>query len=86
MGTISIDGYEPAHLSHSTVNGYRMCGKKFQLEKVFQLEQKPGLAAIGGNAVHTATEKLDLAGFFGEGVDNRSTDAKDSENDNNPGE
>lgn len=86
MGTISIEGYEPAHLSYSTVNGYRMCGKQFQLQKVLLLEQKPGLAAIGGNAVHSATERLDLEQFFGEGVDNRSSDAKDSDNDNNSGE
>lgn len=59
MGLISVDGYEPAHLSFSTVSGYRMCGKKFQLEKVFRLEQRPGLAAIGGNALHTASELID---------------------------
>lgn len=72
MGRISVDGYEPAHLSHSTIGGYRMCGKKFQLTKIFRLEELPGLAAIGGNAVHTATERLDLAEFFGRDVDNGS--------------
>lgn len=60
MGLISIDGYEPKHLSYSTINGYRMCGAKFRFEKVMRLEQIPGLAAIGGNAVHTATELIDL--------------------------
>lgn len=60
MTRISINGYEPAHLSFSTVSGYRMCGKKFELAKVLRLEEKPGLAAIGGNAVHTATEQYDL--------------------------
>lgn len=57
---ISIGDYEPGHLSYSTVNGYRMCGAKFQFEKVLGLEQRPGLAALGGNAVHVATESLDL--------------------------
>ena len=61
MSRISIEGYEPRHLSHSTVSSYRMCGKKFQLQKIFQLEEKPGLAALGGNAVHTATELFDLS-------------------------
>lgn len=73
MGRISVDGYEPAHLSHSTIGSYRMCAKKFQLQKILRLEEKPGLAAIGGNAVHRATEKIDLAEFFGADVDNRST-------------
>lgn len=78
MGRISVQGYEPAHLSFSTVNGYRSCGKKFQLQKVLRLEEKPGLAAIGGNAVHSATEKLDLEEFHGVGIDNRNSDASDS--------
>jgi hypothetical protein len=72
MSRISIEGYEPAHLSHSTVSGYRMCGKKFELEKILRKEQKPGLAAIGGNAVHTATEKYDLLTCV---VDNDGGDA-----------
>lgn len=73
MGRISVDGYEPAHLSHSTIGSYRMCAKKFQLQKILRLEEKPGLAAIGGNAVHTATERIDLAEFYVGDVDNRST-------------
>jgi hypothetical protein len=60
MNRISIQGFEPAHLSFSTVNGYRGCGKRFELQKVLRLEEKPGLAAIGGNAVHSATEDYDL--------------------------
>lgn len=60
MTRISINGYEPAHLSYSTVNGYRSCGKRHELQKVLRLEEKPGLAAIGGNAVHKASEDFDL--------------------------
>lgn len=51
--------YEPAHLSHSTVSSLRMCGTKFLLTKVLRLEEKPGLAALGGNAVHYASEAVD---------------------------
>lgn len=60
MTRISINGYEPAHLSFSTVSALRMCGKKFELTKILRKEEKPGLAAIGGNAVHVATEQYDL--------------------------
>lgn len=59
MGHISIDGYEPAHLSYSTISSYRMCGAKFRFTKIMRLEEVPGLAAIGGNAVHTASEAVD---------------------------
>lgn len=59
MGLISFEGYEPAHLSYSTIGSYRMCSKKLYFEKVLRLEQRPGLAAIGGNAVHVASEKVD---------------------------
>lgn len=66
MGHVSFEGYEPKHLSYSTINGYRMCGKQFYFSKVARLEERPGLAALGGNAVHTATELIDLAEFFGQ--------------------
>lgn len=69
MGHVSIDGYEPAHLSWSTMDSLRMCGKKFELQKVRQVEQRPGLAATAGSAVHRATELLDLSEFFGEALD-----------------
>lgn len=59
MGQISIDGWEPPHVSFSTLNSYRMCGTKLYLEKVARKEQLPGLAAIGGNATHVATEHVD---------------------------
>ena len=60
---INIDGYQPLWLSYSTVNGYRFCPKSFQLGKIKRVEQRPGWAAIGGNALHRATELLDLAAF-----------------------
>lgn len=60
MARISVNGWEPPHLSHSTVSSFRMCGKKLELQKVLRVEERPGLASIGGNAVHTATERYDL--------------------------
>lgn len=60
MTFIEIDSYKPKHLSHSSVSGYRDCGARFRLQKILQTEQRPGLAGIGGNAVHSATEWYDL--------------------------
>jgi hypothetical protein len=77
---ISINGYEPAHLSFSTISGWRMCGKKFEFSKVLRLEEKPGLAAIGGNAVHKATEEYDLGTWVpspSSDVDIRNADASE---------
>jgi len=56
---LSIDGYEPKHLSFSTLNTYRLCAKMFWFQKVAGLEQHPGFAAIGGNAVHEASEAVE---------------------------
>lgn len=69
MGGISVDGYEPEHLSYSTVSSYRTCAKKFFFQKIMRLEEKPGLAAIGGNAVHQATEILDREDFLSAQLD-----------------
>ena len=63
MGRVQFEDYHPAHLSYSTVNSYRMCGRMFLFQKVMKLEQLPGLAAIGGNAVHSLTEALDREHF-----------------------
>ena len=63
MGRVQFEDYQPAHLSYSTVNSYRMCGRMFLFQKVMKLEQLPGLAAIGGNAVHSLTEALDREQF-----------------------
>lgn len=59
MGFISYEGWEPKHLSFSTLNSWRMCGRMTLFQKVMGLEQHPGLAAIGGNAVHEATQVVD---------------------------
>lgn len=57
---ISVNGYEPEHLSYSSIDGYKTCGKRFELQKIIGVEQRPGLAALGGNAVHLATQVIDL--------------------------
>ena len=62
---ISYENWNPPHVSHSTINGWVDCGLRTKLQKVYQIEQRPGLAAAGGNAVHTATELYDQ----GEGDD-----------------
>lgn len=59
MGFISCEGWEPKHLSFSTLNSWRMCGRQTLFQKVMGLEQHPGLAALGGNAVHEATQVVD---------------------------
>ena len=69
MGHIKVGTYEPKHLSYSSLNTYRFCGKQFQLSKVLQLEERPGLASIGGNAVHTASEWVDWAEYTGRPVE-----------------
>lgn len=56
----TFENYTPKHLSFSALNGYRMCGAQFKLQRVLQVEQRPGLAGLGGNAVHTATEWCDM--------------------------
>lgn len=84
MTKISIRGYEPAHVSFSTINGYRSCGKRHELSKVLRLEEKPGLAAIGGNAVHVATEAYDLGTWTpsgGEQLDNVRVEAENGSTD-----
>lgn len=77
MVKVSREGYEPHHLSFSTVSTMRMCGKKFELQKVLQKEERPGLAALGGNVVHTVTELYDLGEWVPSSADvDNVTDAK----------
>lgn len=59
MTRISVAGYEPAHLSWSTFDGYRSCGERFKLQKVLQKEQRPNWSAIGGSAIHSVIEDIE---------------------------
>jgi hypothetical protein len=58
---VNIDylDWNPPHISYSTIDGYRTCGLRTYLQKVIRIEQRPGLAGLGGNAVHAATEAVD---------------------------
>lgn len=62
MTFVSYEGYEPPHLSHSTFDSYRTCGMRFQLQKVYRVEQQPGWSSIGGSALHSCVEEIELAG------------------------
>lgn len=56
----TINGYElPRHLSHSSLTTFLQCGHKYYLSRVVQEKEQPAWWFVGGNAVHTATEKYD---------------------------
>jgi len=50
----------PSGLSHSAVSSYATCGEQFRLERVYRLKGPPSWALLGGKAVHSITEILDL--------------------------
>lgn len=47
------------YLSYSSMNTYLECGERFRLERVLGAPQQKAWYFIGGDAVHTATERLD---------------------------
>lgn len=51
------------YTSASSLTGWLSCGWKFYLEKIHGSERHPHWAAIGGSAVHKATQALDEAAF-----------------------
>lgn len=58
MGELTLD-----HLSYSAVSTYSDCGEKFRLRKTLDIPRVPSWAAMGGSAVHKATEILDFQDF-----------------------
>lgn len=72
---LSIDGYEPAHLSWSTFDSYRSCGKRFQLQKVEMKEQRPNWSSVGGSALHTVVEGIEKGEVDLDSLDAEYTDA-----------
>lgn len=46
----------PGHVSPSQISSWHQCGRKYLLERVMKVEQKPQGALIGGSAVHAALE------------------------------
>lgn len=63
MSTVTL----PPHISYSQVSTYLTCGEQFRLERVVRAPSRPTWAAVGGSAVHAATEAHDLA-LFGSGA------------------
>lgn len=62
MTRISIEGYEPKHLSWSTFDSYNSCGERQRLQKVLMLEQKPNWGSVGGTALHDCVETIEQHG------------------------
>jgi hypothetical protein len=54
---------EPKVWSVSQLGAYQRCPKQYELARVIKVEEKPGLAAVAGNAVHTWTERHDRHGL-----------------------
>jgi CRISPR/Cas system-associated exonuclease Cas4 (RecB family) len=50
----------PAHRSYSQVTGWKTCSEQYWLSRVDKVPNRPGWGAVGGKAVHTATEMIDL--------------------------
>lgn len=71
MTFIDYEGWQPPHLSFSTIDGYRFCGMRLKLQKVLRLSGPPSLAAFGGNVLHTATEEWDRQHAQGYNLDAR---------------
>lgn len=57
MGPIE---FSPPHISHSSMNLWTGCGKRYELQKIQKVPEAPAWYLIGGSAVHKATEWLDL--------------------------
>jgi hypothetical protein len=55
-----------AHRSYSQVRSLRTCGEQYRLERVEQVAQRPGTAAIAGRVIHQATELVDYEIASGE--------------------
>lgn len=51
------------HLSHSAVSSLATCGEAFRLKKIARRPETPSWSQVGGNAVHSVTEALDLRDF-----------------------
>lgn len=64
LTTTDLDTPAPkTHSSYSSLTAYTHCGKSYQLSRVLHLPEAPGLARLGGSAVHAATEFLDRQAF-----------------------
>lgn len=58
---LKINGHEvPEHTSYSSLTTWLSCGYKYYLSRIVKVEEPPSTWAIGGSAVHKATENYDL--------------------------
>ena len=51
-------GASPDYMSYSRMNSILTCGEQFRLERVLKLPSRESWASVGGNAFHTAVERL----------------------------
>lgn len=52
---------KPTYVSYSQLSSWLKCGKQYELRRIVEVEETPSWALVGGSAVHSATEALDLA-------------------------
>lgn len=50
----------PSYISYSQFSTWLDCGEKYRLTRVVQVSEDPAWFLVGGKAVHTATEAIDL--------------------------
>jgi ATP-dependent helicase/DNAse subunit B len=48
----------PDYMSYSRMNSILTCGEQFRLERVLKMPSREHWASIGGNAFHSAVEKI----------------------------
>lgn len=48
------------HVSYSQLSSWLRCGKAYELERIARVPSVPSWALVGGSALHSATEVLDL--------------------------
>lgn len=63
---MTVEVAEPStkgHVSYTQLSQWQECGKRYQLQRVLNLPEKPAWWNIGGHAVHAATEALDREQF-----------------------
>jgi len=67
---LQINGYNvPEHTSYSSLTTWLSCGYKYYLSRIVQVEEQPSTWAIGGSAVHRATEVYDREDWKRENID-----------------
>lgn len=51
-------GKTPDYMSYSRLNSILTCGEQFRLERILKISGREHWASIGGNAFHSAVEKI----------------------------